>query len=218
MKNSPFFSLLIVAVVAGGILGGAFVGGVAMGKTQGSTDTASVAATPRPTTQSSQSNASGSQASQQPQSTQSSTQQQARQQFGQGGQGAGGTTVGTVSKVDGNVVTLTTAQGTTVNVQLSPDTTIEKTVTGSAADLKDGVSVTVSGQRGADGAVTASSITVLPAGTQFPGGFGGGRQAQATPTPGGTLSLPPAPSAATPGTPGGTRPFPTRRPAATATP
>jgi len=132
MKNSPFFSLLIVAVVAGGILGGAFVGGVAMGKTQGSTDTASVAATPRPTTQSSQSNASGSQASQQPQSTQSSTQQQARQQFGQGGQGAGGTTVGTVSKVDGNVVTLTTAQGTTVNVQLSPDTTIEKTVTGSA--------------------------------------------------------------------------------------
>ena len=91
---------------------------------------------------------------------------------GAGGFGGRGT-FGQVESVNGSVLTLKDAQGNEVKVQLQPSTTITKTVTGSASDLAQGVNVTVTGQRGSDGSVTATAITIVPAGAgggQRPGG------------------------------------------------
>jgi hypothetical protein len=99
---------------------------------------------------------------------------------GQGGPGAlgGRGTIGQVTAVNGNVVTIHNLQsGQDTKVQLGADTTITKTVSGSAADIQPGVNITVVGQAGADGTVNASSVTIVQA---LPGG-GRGR---ATPTPG----------------------------------
>jgi hypothetical protein len=67
-------------------------------------------------------------------------------------------------------------------VLLQPSTTVTKTVSGSTADLAQGATVTVTGQRGSDGTVTATAVTIVPAGTAF---GGGGRGALASPSPGG---------------------------------
>jgi ABC-type Fe3+-hydroxamate transport system substrate-binding protein len=107
---------------------------------------------------------------------------------GAGGAGAGGGgfggrgTIGTVSSLNGSTLTLKDAQGNSVTVNLQPTTTVTKTVAGSTGDLTQGVTVTVAGQRTADGTVTATSVTIVPAGTAL----GGGRGAPAaSPSPGG---------------------------------
>jgi len=81
-----------------------------------------------------------------------------------GEQGAGffggrGTT-GQVKTVDGNVMTLSTAQDVTT-VHLSDATQIEETVVGSTSDLQPGVRVVVTGQEEKDGSFTASRIQIL---------------------------------------------------------
>jgi hypothetical protein len=96
---------------------------------------------------------------------------------GTGGGGFGGFargTAGQVTAISGNTLTITTAAGQQVKVQLSDTTTITKTVQGSRTDLQQGATVTVAGQRAADGSVTATSVTILPAGTTLPAGGGGG--------------------------------------------
>ncbi|MFD8497148.1 hypothetical protein [Amycolatopsis sp. NPDC059657] len=80
----------------------------------------------------------------------------------QGGFGRGGT-AGTVERVDGSTVYVKTAQGTEVAVSTSDSTTVNVTQPGKLTDLKAGVTVLVQGQAGADGKVTAQSITQQPA-------------------------------------------------------
>ncbi len=114
-----------------------------------------------------------------------------------GGSGSGGGaqirggTQGVVEKVEGNSITLRTAQGTQT-VTLAPDTEVRQTVTAQAADLKSGVTITVTGSTGADGAVQARTITITPAtadgtagaaGGTGTGGGGGGRRPSASATP-----------------------------------
>jgi hypothetical protein len=98
-----------------------------------------------------------------------------------GGFGGRGT-AGQVTAVSGNLITIhnpTTGQDT--KVQMSGDTTISKTVAGSASDLQPGVNVTVVGQPGADGTVNATSMSIVPA---LPGGGTGGRgRPTASPSP-----------------------------------
>ncbi len=82
----------------------------------------------------------------------------------------GGGLTGTVASVQGNLVTIETPQGPS-QATVGVDTNIQKTDRGALEDLVVGVRVTVVGQRGADGTVQASTISILPEGSE---GFGGG--------------------------------------------
>jgi hypothetical protein len=70
--------------------------------------------------------------------------------------GAGGL-MGTIEKVEGNTVVITTDTGS-VSVQTSDTTLIEKTVSVGVADLTVGERVIVSGTKNDDGSYTARSI------------------------------------------------------------
>ena len=162
--NTRAFVLLLVGVLAvGGSLGGAFVGGIALGKSQGD-ETAAQSTLP----------AQSSFSPNQPPSGQLSQDQidQFRQgQLGQGFAGRGGLT-GTIEEIEGNTVTVNTAQGP-LQATVGEETTIQMFTEGTLADLQTGLRVTVIGQRGEDGAVEATSIVVTPEGAD---GFFGGRQ------------------------------------------
>lgn len=82
---------------------------------------------------------------------------------------------GTVEKVEGNVLTVTTRSGP-VKVNIKQDTAISTMKRGTTEDLKAGERVTVSGEKQNDGSIAATSIQILPA-----------RSAEGTPTatPGG---------------------------------
>lgn len=91
----------------------------------------------------------------------------------QGGfaQRMGGGTVGTVEKVEGGKVHVKTMDGSTVTVTTTDQTTVQIAQPGKVSDLKTGTTVTVRGQQGDDGTLTAASITQGGQGTQgFPGG------------------------------------------------
>ncbi len=99
--------------------------------------------------------------------------------------GGGGFAGRQVTAVSGSVVTVhNQATGQDVKVDISSGTVINKTTAGSLTDLRPGVNVTVTGQAGADGTVSATAVnivTTLPAG----GGGGGGRgQPSASPSTG----------------------------------
>jgi len=80
----------------------------------------------------------------------------------QGGFGFGGGTAGQVKSIDGNTMTLSTAQNVTT-VNLTPTTRIEKFAAGATSDLQPGERVTVSGDRDSSGNITATQIMILPA-------------------------------------------------------
>jgi hypothetical protein len=69
-------------------------------------------------------------------------------------------TTGQVKAIDGNVMTLSTAQDVTT-VNLTSDTKIRMTVDGSRADLTPGLRIMVSGESDGDGAIIADQITIL---------------------------------------------------------
>jgi hypothetical protein len=93
---------------------------------------------------------------------------------GPGGAGApgGGAAIGTVVSATGSELVVKTQNGN-VTVKLTGDTTYEITAKGTAADLKAGEQVVVSGQS-ADGSITATTVRQ--------GGFGGFRNPGATPS------------------------------------
>jgi hypothetical protein len=91
------------------------------------------------------------------------------------GGGFGGMTIGTLTAVDGNTLTITGQDGTTTTVTVpdSADVTASKKVP--LSGLTVGETVIVSGEAGDDGTVTASSVS--QGGSGFPGGgFPGGGQ------------------------------------------
>lgn len=81
----------------------------------------------------------------------------------QPGARAGGAIVGTIEAVEGEVVVLTTQQGS-VRVKTTDTTLIEKLATVGVQELEKGERVTVTGSQNADGSVTARSIQSLRAG------------------------------------------------------
>ncbi len=93
------------------------------------------------------------------------------------GQGGGGGTAGSIDTVSGNTLTVRTQQGATTTVNLSADTRILTTAAATRDDLKPGSTVTVLGQPDAGGAITATTITIVPSGL-VPAAQGG---AQGTP-------------------------------------
>jgi hypothetical protein len=87
--------------------------------------------------------------------------------------GPGGGVAGTVSKIEGNTITVTQRDGTTATVVVPSGTTISKTVSGALSDLTAGTSIAVRGTT-ADGKTTAESVTINPANGAGGGpGFGG---------------------------------------------
>jgi len=79
-------------------------------------------------------------------------------------------TIGTISGINGNSLTVTTAQSQ-VTVNIGSDTVIQNTVSGTLSDLQTGVSLTVVGPTDSNGNVDATSISIRPQGQGFPGGI-----------------------------------------------
>jgi len=73
-------------------------------------------------------------------------------------------TTGVVKTIDGNVITISTAQDVTT-VNLTEDTQIEKYASAAITDLQPGVRVMVTGQPDDDGNITASQIQIVNNGT-----------------------------------------------------
>lgn len=71
---------------------------------------------------------------------------------------------GSVKAVNGQAVTITTAAGTDVTVNLSASSQIGKASASDATALAPGSSVIVLGQRQQDGSVSASEVLVMPQG------------------------------------------------------
>lgn len=122
--------------------------------------------------------------------------------FGGGAFGGLGTPVaaGQIKLIDGANIYVTTGSGSVVKVATDNTTRIRKSATLTIDQLKIGDTVTVSGQNGADGTVSATSINVggLPGGV---GGTatGGANQKSASPTPSVSTSKSPIPSVSTSG-------------------
>jgi hypothetical protein len=104
-----------------------------------------------------------------------------------GGQGAGGFggrgVVGSVTAVSASSITVNTRAGS-VTVAVPGSVKVQKTVDGSMADVKIGEDVTVASTTDSSGNRTASTITIVPAGSAIPG-FGGNGQPGGTPPSGG---------------------------------
>ena len=94
---------------------------------------------------------------------------------GAGGGGIAPAVAGTITAVNGTTITVTDRTGRAVKVDVS-GARITRTQQGTAADLTENATVTVVGQTGADGTVTAQTVAIG-------GGVGGGRQRQPSPSP-----------------------------------
>ena len=118
------------------------------------------------------------------QSTGSSTTGAGGRTGGAGGAGGvlGSAAAGQITAVNGDVITVHDRQ-TNRDIKVNVATArIAKTDQGTVADLTQNATVTVIGQTGADGTVSAQLITIGGGGQ---GGFGGGRRGGASPSPGG---------------------------------
>lgn len=76
--------------------------------------------------------------------------------FFAGGRG----TMGEVKSIEGNVLTLSTAEDVTT-VNLSEDTEVTKTASGTLDDLQPGTRVMVTGETDSEGTISANRITIL---------------------------------------------------------
>lgn len=72
----------------------------------------------------------------------------------------GGGATGQVKSVEGNVLTLSTAQNTTT-VNLTDTTRVEKAAPAATTDLQPGERVIVTGQRDSNGNINASQVLIL---------------------------------------------------------
>ena len=172
MNTKAFMLLLVGVLVLGSSIGGAFAGGVAVGKSQEAEAAPSSLPAQLPA-------GSGQQFTDQFSQEQLD---QFRQQFqggggggGRGGFGGRGGLSGTIESIEGNILTINTLQGP-LQTTIGEDTVIQQFAQGTLADLQTGTRVTVTGERGEDGTVAASSILLTPEGTE--GFFGGGGRRQ----------------------------------------
>lgn len=103
----------------------------------------------------------------------------------------GSNTTGQITAIDGNTLTIQTAQAS-IKVTLPDGVKVNTYKAGGVSDLKVGDSVIVAGAAGSDGSVAATSLSQLPAELQALGGGagaggpqqqGGSQGPAATPTP-----------------------------------
>lgn len=86
-------------------------------------------------------------------------------------QSDGGRVFGEVQSVNDGRITVQSQDGGSQIVLLNDNTSYQRTIDGSAADVTAGTRVLVTGQKNPDGSTTAAAIQILPAGADFP--FGG---------------------------------------------
>lgn len=146
-----FLGLLALVIIVGAAVGGSYGAGFVAGK--GSAP-AAVAA---PATTQTQSQAA------------SGATDMTEAMRASGGTAAGRGVLGTVEKIEGNILTITAATGGSTQVTIGQDTPLQKTAAASRDELKPGVRVMVVGQPGTGGSLVASSIQVLPADAGTPG-------------------------------------------------
>jgi hypothetical protein len=79
---------------------------------------------------------------------------------GAGGGAGGGLVQGSITAINGNTLTVTTAGGTTQRVTLTGQTQVSAVTPASQSDLVPGSVVLVQGQAGSGGDITAGSITI----------------------------------------------------------
>ena len=199
MSGKSFVLTLACVLVLGGVIGGAFVAGLVVGG--GSDDgeaAANVLTLPPPGGSGSTAPTSGVV----PSGGMSSRGEvlitveggeiseeevaQLRRQLGEGfggargglgpGMAGGGVLIGTVESVEGDKVTVNTAQGP-LEVTVGSETAIQRPeiVTLTLDDLSEGLQVQVAGQPNEAGVMEATSIFVVPEEGGGFGGFGGGR-------------------------------------------
>lgn len=91
---------------------------------------------------------------------------------GQNGQwqSDGGRIFGEVQSVNDGRITVQSQNGGSQIVLFNDSTSYQQTVTGSVDDVTTGTRVLVTGQQNPDGSTTASTIQILPEGTDFPFG------------------------------------------------
>ena len=184
MNTKAVLPLVAVVVALAVIAGGAFAGGIALGKSQANDAAEATAAAD--TQQTGETGALDLDAlRQQFQSgdLDPDALAQLREQFGGGfggggggqrfGGGGGDGLFGTIETIEGDTLTINTQRGP-LQADVGPETTILIFADGSLADLEPGMQVTVVSERAADGSVVATSVTVRPAGGGFGGGFLGG--------------------------------------------
>ncbi len=146
MRTKSFVILVLLIVVVGGAIAGAFVGGQAVGKSQAKEEAT----------------------------------QALRSRFGQfpsvqqridsGNLTSPGGTVfvrggafGTVERVEGNKLTVKALDGSTIEVVINEQTSIQKMARGNLSDIVAGSSVTVTGDKKDDGSIVAATIFITPA-------------------------------------------------------
>lgn len=161
-----FGLLLVAALVLGGSLGSAFFGGMALGKSQGQKEVRT--ALPARSTSGLGQQFQGQLNQEQLQQFRQQSQGQSRLGDPLGFAGRGGLS-GTLEKVEGNTLTINTAQGT-LRATISTDTAIQVFAEGTLQDLTPGLQITVVGQREGDGTVAARSIIIGGEGASFLGG------------------------------------------------
>ena len=191
MNAKTFIFAVAAVVVLGFIIGGAFISGVALGRTQAEPE-AQPAFPQAPSAQAGLAGGSGGQVDQaQIQQLRQRAEsgeitpeemQQIRAQIAQTGGGvggevltaapadAGGRTMGTVKSVKDGVMTVETFQGT-VTVNVGADTTIQGLTEVPLSDVQVDSMAVVVGESTESGELDASSVIVLPEGV-LPGAEG----------------------------------------------
>lgn len=115
-----------------------------------------------------------------------------------GGADSGGSTssstTGEVANVKGSKLYVTAADGSTVEVVVGRNATVQRLAAADVGDVRPGDSVVVTGTTAGDGSVKANAVQATASGVTLLGGFGGR---------GGGLSAPGAGAAAGSGTTGG---------------
>jgi hypothetical protein len=82
-------------------------------------------------------------------------------------------TIGTVAYLDGSTLYVTNSEGNTVKVATSAGTTVNKTVKSSVRGIHPGETVTITGETGSGGSLSAESINVGSGGGGLAALFGG---------------------------------------------
>ncbi len=153
MKQKPFLTLLVSIIVLGGIVGGAFFGGIAIGKSQAEEanllDLKSQFATRFGDT--------GDKGIIKEGTTQQNPLLPGELRGFMGKQG----TIGKVESISDNVVTVETMTGV-IEVTVTGDTSIQKMCEGSIENITPGDTITVAGESEEDGSIEAVSILITP--------------------------------------------------------
>lgn len=149
MKSKTFIVVIAAVLLIAGAIGGAFIGGVAVGKNKEQENTTA------------QFPGQFNRGSQMPDGSTFPN------DVPVGGNFMGRGTSGTITGIENGVITLTTQKGDTVMINTSSSTIVQKMETVDLSDIAIGDNITVAGETQNDGSIDATSISVGIEGMNF---------------------------------------------------